>query len=133
MCCSRKKPDEFLRDLLLKVLKYCKSFLTTPTSESANNLIGQPRDTRANQFVDMKVAKDIYQCAEFKTILNESQELQHLNLYFLKTDAQKLSFFINLYNLLCIHSHFFLASVNSSKSYESTQMGRAKKLGSLNV
>ena len=43
-------------------------------------------------------------------ILNESQELKHLSLKCLKTDNEKLSFFINLYNLLCIHAHFYLAS-----------------------
>ena len=28
-CCSRKKPDEFLRDLLFKLLKYGKNFMQT--------------------------------------------------------------------------------------------------------
>jgi hypothetical protein len=60
--------------------------------------------------IDLKDAKEMYKSAEFKSLLDESKELQHLNLNALKTDKQKLSFFINLYNLLSIHSHFYLAS-----------------------
>lgn len=89
--CSKKKPDVFLRDLLFKLLKYCKNYTN-------------------KRVIDLATAKEIYENAEFKSILNESQELQHLNLLFLKTDCQKLSFFINLHNLLCIHAHFYLAS-----------------------
>ena len=120
--CSRKKPDEFLKDLLLKLLKFTKKHLsnmnsqreksepsTSPLTSSFNNSILQDSSSR-KQFIDLGIAKEIYQSAELKSILNESKELQHLNLNFLKTDNQKLSFFINLYNLLSIHSHFYLAS-----------------------
>ncbi len=131
-CCSRKKPDEFLRDLLFKLLKYCKKFLnnnTTSTGSSrqsesdppsaGRNFIIDNRTDKNERLIDLRTAQRMYQCAEFKSILNESQELQHLNLYFLKTDNQKLSFFINLYNLLCIHSHFYLASIRvGAKSAE---------------
>lgn len=104
-CCSRKKPHEFVRDLLLKLLKYCKNFNQHQVYSNATK-------------IDLSTAKEIYQCAEFKTILNESQELQHLNMLSLKTDHQKLSFFINLYNLLSIHAHFYLAAQNTThKSY----------------
>ena len=116
-CCSRKKPDEFLRDLLFKLLKYCKNFLnnfnSSDTKSKANFTIDSSVE-KNEQFIDLNTAQLMYQSAEFKSILNESQELQHLNLYFLKSDNQKLSFFINLYNLLCIHSHFYLASTRCS-------------------
>jgi hypothetical protein len=106
--CSRKKPHEFLRDLLLKLLKYCKNFLNErkehPTGSSMTN----------TGSIDLDTAREIYQCSQFKQILNESQELQHLNLFSLKDENQKLSFFINLHNLLSIHAHFYLAWINSN-------------------
>lgn len=129
ICCSRKKPDEFLRDLLFKLLKYCKNFLSTMNhlkpeekkeSSGHHNNFNQNftidnRTDKSDRLINLGTAQLMYQSAEFKSILNESQELQHLNLYFLKTDNQKLSFFINLYNLLCIHSQFYLASTRTSK------------------
>ena len=86
-----------MRDLLLRVLKFCKSHLAS-----------------GEHFLDVKTAREVYQCAEFKTILSESQELHHLNLNSLKNDRQKLSFFINLHNLLSIHAHFYLAALKGS-------------------
>jgi hypothetical protein len=104
-CCSRKKPHEFVRDLLLRLLKYCKSHLR-----------------QGAHHVDVETAREIYQCAEFKTIVNESQELQHLNLNSLKTQNQKLSFFINLHNLLSMHAHFYMAALQNKKQ-ATTQPG----------
>ena len=141
VCCSRKMPDEFLRDLLFKLLKYCKNFLGTVSHtklESNNSKKGKAAgnynqnftiDTRADKserLINMSTAQLMYQSAEFKSILNESQELQHLNLHFLKTDNQRLSFFINLYNLLCIHSHFYLASTRSVRA-ETNAAGGVKQ------
>lgn len=135
ICCSRKKPDEFLRDLLFKLLKYCKNFLSTmnhskpsdkkETTGGNHSNYNQSftidnRTDKSDRLINMSTAQLMYQSAEFKSILNESQELQHLNLYFLKTDNQKLSFFINLYNLLCIHSQFYLASTRTGKAEPTT-------------
>jgi hypothetical protein len=102
-CCSRKRPHEFVRDLLLRLLKYCKTHL--------------PRGAHS---IDVSTAREIYQCAEFKTITNESQELQHLNLNSLKTENQKLSFFINLHNLLSIHAHFYMTALQSQRQQSPT-------------
>lgn len=66
--------------------------------------------------IDIKKAHDIYHSVDFKKLLKRSQELQHLNLYFLQSDCEKLSFFINLHNLLSIHSHFYMASIKYSKT-----------------
>lgn len=116
------------------MLKFCKSFLVRVADEKNSStshvpivVSGEKSSGRGqgasrgshNPMVDLKTAQEIYQCPEFKAILNESQELQHVNLYHLKNDTQKLSFFINLHNLLCIHSHFFLASLNSTKCVDS--------------
>ena len=122
--CSIKKPHEFLRNLLLKILKYTKSYLDiqrnrlqeesqqqqNPNQSSSNSLINNFSKPQKRSLIDLKDAKEMYKSAEFKSLLNESKELQHLNLNALKTDKQKLSFFINLYNLLSIHSHFYLAN-----------------------
>lgn len=130
--CSRKKPDVFVREVLLKLLKYCKNHLLKSASRPKNAPFQptQQQQQQQPQFVDLKTAQEIYQCAEFKTILNESQELQHLNLYLLKTENQKLSFFINLHNLLCIHAYFFLASLNSKYSEMSDNLRRRPSVSS---
>ncbi len=128
-CCSRKKPDEFLRDLLSKLLKYCRNFLSfknKPSNKHSDSESGERdfildnKTENTERLIDLKTAQRMFKCAEFKSILNETQDLQHLNLYFLKTDNQKLSFFINLYNLLCIHSHFYLASVRVDRKVDET-------------
>jgi hypothetical protein len=116
--CSKKKPDQFLKDLLFKLLKYCKNFNSTHENEQQQQQELTTKFTNNNnkkiknshRLVDLTKAKLMYESAEFKSILNESQELKHLSLKCLKTDNEKLSFFINLYNLLCIHAHFYLAS-----------------------
>jgi hypothetical protein len=72
----------------------------------------EQKQPKPSKFIDLYRAKEIYKCAEFKSILNETQELLKINLYFLKTENQKLSFFINLYNLMCIHAKFYLASLS---------------------
>ena len=122
--CSRKKPDEFVRDLLFKVLKYCKRYLISheednPLSQENNPTRSTPIFVTNNikkRHIDLKTAHKMYQSAEFKSILNESQELQHLNLNYLKNDKEKLCFFINLNNLLCIHSHFYFTSMKRANN-----------------
>ena len=117
--CSRKKPDEFIRNLLLKLLKYLENYLNKNNKDSlSKNQVFSPGidinesiNKSKQKLINLKLAKEIYKCPEFKSIINESQELQKINLYFLKNDNQKLSFFINLYNLLSIHSKFYLASI----------------------
>jgi len=108
--CSHKKPDQFLRDLLFKLLKYCKNFNSNSQEDGIRNLT----KSQPGHSINLMTAKKMYESAECKSILNESQELQHLNLNFLIDNNQKLSFFINLYNLLCIHAHFYLASLITS-------------------
>jgi hypothetical protein len=120
--CSKKKPDQFLKDLLFKLLKYCKNFNTTTLENEQQDLtFTNNKKIKNNRLVDLTKAKLMYESAEFKSILNESQELKHLSLKCLKTDNEKLSFFINLYNLLCIHAHFYLASfINTTATTPTT-------------
>ena len=145
--CSIRKPDEFLRGLLLKILKFSKSFLDTlniknkedniatqqmPVSSSAyqNPLINAQLRAKKRPFIDLFAAKEMYQSAEFRSLLSESKELQHLNLNALKSDNQKLSFFINLYNLMSIHSHFYLASKCSIESACDSEVAKSHESNS---
>ena len=125
--CSIKKPDEFLRSLLLRILKFSKSFLDSQrlgqqqqqqqTSDSPTTTPQKTlRSPQQRSLVDLTHAKAMYKSPEFKKLLNESKELQHLNLHALRTDKQRLSFFVNLHNLLSIHAHFYLASKCNSDS-----------------
>ena len=111
--CSHKKPDHFLRELLFKLLKYCKNFDATSREDGGGGL-KSVKKPQLEHSIDLRTAKRMYESAECKSILNESQELQHLNLNFLVSSNQKLSFFINLYNLLCMHANFYLASLMSA-------------------
>lgn len=93
--CLMKKPDVFIKDLLNSILKY---------------LTLQP-----NKMLDAKSVWQIYNSTEFKNILKQTQQIQNLNLDYLKTKNEKLSFFINLHNLLTIHANLFLLSSKFSK------------------
>jgi hypothetical protein len=102
--CSACRPDQFVRDLLIELLKYCRNFALKQKQRKQNEVI---------RSIDLPTACSIYNSAEFKSILSKTKTLQHLNLNFMTKQDQKLSFFINLHNLLCIHSHFYLASVRN--------------------
>ena len=76
--------------------KYCKNFNTTTLENEQQDLtFTNNKKIKNNRLVDLTKAKLMYESAEFKSILNESQELKHLSLKCLKTDNEKLSFFIN--------------------------------------
>ncbi|RNA16340.1 Zinc finger FYVE domain-containing 26 [Brachionus plicatilis] len=92
--CSIKKPHDFVRDLLFNVLRCCQ----WSKNSSAKSLL------------------QIYSSTDLKKNLKMSQQLQHLNLDYLKTKNEKLSFFINLHNLLSIHAKIFLLSLKSNKT-----------------
>ena len=115
--CSLKKPDILIKDLLFKILKFIRKHSTDrlssipKKSSSSSNMLTSLSLNNLTTTVNLEHAANIYDSAEFKKLINETQELQHINLLMLKTNNQKLSFFINLYNLLSIHSNFYFASI----------------------
>lgn len=91
--CSLQSADQLVYSILNKLLSYLR--------KSSSN----------RGYLTLEEARSIYTCSEFKTIVNESRQLKFINLNTLKNDKQKLSFFINIYNLLVIHSNIFFASI----------------------
>lgn len=58
-CCSRKKPDEFLRTLLFKLLKYCKNFKSPVREEpTVNTGSANKQSFQQNFTIDSKVNKN---------------------------------------------------------------------------
>ena len=113
--CSLKKPDLLIKDLLFKVLKFIKKHSNEKQSDKLrHNTVSSVNSLTST--VSLELAANIYDSAEFKTITNETQELQYINLMMLKTNNQKISFFINLYNMLTIHSYFYFASIKHKAS-----------------
>ena len=94
--CLMKKPHIFIKDLLHSILKYF-------TLQSIKK-------------IDAKSVWKIYNSTEFKIILKQTQQIQNLNLEYLQTKNEKLSFFINLHNLLSIHANLVLVSSKFSKT-----------------
>lgn len=102
--CLIIRPHEFVKDLLYNILKYFRSY--------------------SNQNLDAKSTMYLYNSPDFKKILKQTQQLQNLNLDYLHTNNEKLSFFINLHNLLSIHASIFLISLKFTK----TNLRRKKSL-----
>jgi hypothetical protein len=116
-CCSTKKPHVLIYNLLLKLLNYCKTFLQKShvTKDQGRQLSNTDSVNKAqsgnNNLIRLDILYEMYDCAELKSILNEAQELQHIDLVSMETNEERLSFFINLHNLLTIHAYVSFASV----------------------
>ena len=83
--------------------------------------------------VDSFIAPLVLKTREFQEIVRASQELQHVDLDLLHSDASKLCFYVNVVNLLLAHAYLVNCGCESEACDQEAGILRCFQLFNLRI